>query len=101
MPTSFHASGVAVELDVKIPSAHARSDTELAQAAQSALAWNVVVPADKVRIKAEKGWLTLSGELDWEYQRNAAASVVRIGGLSRSGVIHCASATVTGQSVVS
>ena len=69
--------GVAVELDVKIPSGHARSDTELAQAAQSALAWNVVVPADKVRIKAEKGWLTLSGELEWEYQRNAAASVVR------------------------
>jgi len=69
--------GVAVELDVKIPSRDTRSDTELAQAAQSALAWNVVVPSDKVRVKAEKGWLTLSGELDWEYQRNAAATAVR------------------------
>ncbi|HEX7689857.1 MAG TPA: BON domain-containing protein [Burkholderiaceae bacterium] len=68
---------VAVELDVKVASEHVRSDTEIAQAAQDAIAWNVVVPRDKVRVKVEKGWLTLSGEVDWDYQRNAAATAVR------------------------
>lgn len=68
---------VAVELDVRLSNRDARSDTDLAGAAQNALAWNVVLPPDKVKVKAEKGWLTLSGELEWEFQRNAASNAVR------------------------
>ena len=68
---------VAVELDVKVAAEHVRSDTEIAEAARNAVAWNVVVPRDKVQVKVEKGWVTLSGELDWEYQREAALSSVR------------------------
>ncbi|MGN6527583.1 MAG: BON domain-containing protein [Burkholderiaceae bacterium] len=68
---------VAVELDVKVAAEHARSDTEIAEAARNAVAWNVVVPRDKVQVKVEKGWVTLSGELDWEYQREGALSSVR------------------------
>ena len=68
---------VAVELDVKVAAEHVRSDTEIAEAARNAVAWNVVVPRDKVQVKVEKGWVTLSGELDWEYQREGALSSVR------------------------
>lgn len=67
---------VAVELDVKLAAGHVRSDTEIAAAAEEALRWNTMVPADRIRLKVEKGWLTLSGEVDWEFQRQAAASAV-------------------------
>ena len=52
---------VAVELDVKLAAGHVRSDTEIAASAEEALRWNTLVPADKIRLKVEKGWLTLSG----------------------------------------
>lgn len=67
----------ALELDVKLAPGHVRSDAEIAQAAQSALRWHALVPEDKVRIKVEKGWLTLSGEVDWDFQRNGAYAAVR------------------------
>jgi osmotically-inducible protein OsmY len=68
---------VAVELDVKLAPSHQRSDTEIAQAAQSALMWHSLVPKSHVHIKVERGWLTLSGEIDWEYQRESAYKAVR------------------------
>jgi osmotically-inducible protein OsmY len=68
---------IALELDVKLSPDHQRSDAEIAQAAQSALRWHALVPEDKVRIKVEKGWITLSGEVDWDFQRNGAYTAVR------------------------
>lgn len=67
----------ALELDVRLASDHRRSDTEIAQIAQSALKWDARVPADDIQIKVEKGWITLSGEVQWDYQRVAAAKAVR------------------------
>lgn len=68
---------VAVELDVKLAPNHQRSDSEIAQAAETALRWHALVPADRVRIKVEKGWVWLDGELDWEFQRQAAQKAIR------------------------
>ena len=68
---------VAVELDVKLAPSHKRSDTEIAQAAGSALKWHSAVPDDRVQIKVEQGWVTLGGELDWEFQRDSAYKAVR------------------------
>lgn len=68
---------VAVELDVKLSPGHQRSDSEIAQAAETAFRWNVLIPAERIRVKVEKGWVTLSGEVDWEYQRSGAARAVR------------------------
>ncbi|HEX7640535.1 MAG TPA: BON domain-containing protein [Burkholderiaceae bacterium] len=68
---------VAVELDVKVAGEHVRSDGEIAKAAEDALAWSSVVPRDKIRIKVEKGWITLTGEVEWEFQRESAVSAVR------------------------
>lgn len=68
---------VAVELDVKLAAGHKRSDTEIAQAAEAAFKWHTLVPAERVRVKVEKGWITLSGEVDWDYQRKEAEKAVR------------------------
>lgn len=68
---------VALELDVKLAPGHLRSDSEIAEAAEAAFRWNVLVPADSIRVKVEKGWVTLGGEVNWEYQRSSAAKAVR------------------------
>lgn len=68
---------VTVESDVKLNAGNARSDTDIARAAEAALAWHSSVPVEGIQVKVEKGWVTLSGEMDWEYQRSAAANVVR------------------------
>jgi osmotically-inducible protein OsmY len=62
---------IALELDVRLAPDHQRSDTEIAQAAEAALKWNAQVPADAVRITVDKGWITLEGEVDWDYQRRS------------------------------
>ncbi len=69
--------GLAVELDVRLGAATRRTDAEIAGAAEQALRWHALVPDDRVKVMVEKGWVTLSGELDWDYQRNYAIKAVR------------------------
>ena len=68
---------IAVELDVKLDPGHKRSDSEIAAAAETALKWHSLVPAERIQVKVEKGWVTLKGEVDWNYQRESAEKVVR------------------------
>jgi osmotically-inducible protein OsmY len=68
---------VAVELDVKLSPGHQRSDSEIAAAAESAFKWHALLPADKLKVRVEKGWVTLGGEVEWDYQRRNAESSVR------------------------
>ncbi|HLF55456.1 MAG TPA: BON domain-containing protein [Thermoanaerobaculia bacterium] len=68
---------VAVDIEVKVPSMLRRSDTDIAKAAVDALAWDVEVPHEKLKVKVENGWITLDGEVDWAYQKDAAARAVR------------------------
>ncbi|CAN5754091.1 BON domain-containing protein [soil metagenome] len=67
---------VAEELKVKLPGALARSDTEIAHQAANALTWDVEVPMDVVKVRVENGWLTLEGQVDWQYQRASASRAV-------------------------
>lgn len=68
---------IAVELDVIPAGVHQRSDTEIAAAVEHALSWNTSVPQGRVRVTVEKGWVTLSGELDWNFQRRAVERMIR------------------------
>lgn len=68
---------VADDLHVRPTGSTARNDTDLAHSAVNALAWNIEVPADKITVKAEKGWITLKGQVPWNYQRLAAERAVR------------------------
>lgn len=74
---------LAVELDVKLAPSHQRSDTEIAAAAESAFVWHALIQAERLRVKVEKGWVTLAGELDWNHQRHVAEKAVR----SLTGVV--------------
>ena len=80
---------LAVEMDVKLAGTSKRTDGEIAAAAESALEWTTFLPSNKVKVMVEKGWVTLSGEVDWEYQREAAMAAVRylIGVTAVSGQI--------------
>jgi osmotically-inducible protein OsmY len=68
---------VALELDVIPEGLHQRNDTEIAAAAEHALSWNSSIPQDRIKIVVEKGWVTLAGELDWNYQRRAVERMIR------------------------
>lgn len=68
---------LVVEMDVRLGAGALRTDAELAAAADHALAWHVHVPDGKVQPVVERGWITLNGELQWNYQRKAAERAVR------------------------
>jgi osmotically-inducible protein OsmY len=68
---------IAMEMEVLPQGLHKRSDTEIAMAVEHALGWNASVPKDRVKVTVEKGWLTLSGELDWNFQRRAVERMLR------------------------
>ena len=68
---------LAIELTVIPVGSHQRSDTEIAAAVEHALSWSSTIPEDRVKVVVEKGWVTASGELDWNYQRQAVERLVR------------------------
>ncbi|AOZ04290.1 OsmY domain-containing protein (plasmid) [Cupriavidus sp. USMAHM13] len=66
--------GVVIELDVRPDKAV--GDEAIAEAACSALRWNSSLAAAAVKVRVEKGWVTLSGEVEWGYQRKLAERAV-------------------------
>ncbi|MGO3719866.1 MAG: BON domain-containing protein [Mesonia hippocampi] len=67
---------VAEDIEVQYSSGAKKSDTEIATAAVNALKWNISVPENKVDIKVEDGWVYLTGEVKWAFERNAAKKAV-------------------------
>ena len=68
---------IAEELTVSLFGDHERNDSDIAQAAANAMAWNVSVPQGTVKMMVENGWITLRGVVEWHYQREAAHDAVR------------------------
>jgi osmotically-inducible protein OsmY len=71
---------LAVEIEVKLPGSSERTDADIARAAKNVLEWHVSVPHDAtslIEVTAEKGFLTLEGEVDWQFQSSAAEGAVR------------------------
>ncbi len=69
--------GVADELEVNLDDEKAKSDAEIAAAAVNALTWNYEVPTS-LKVSVDRGWLTLSGEVDWDFQKNSARDAVSL-----------------------
>jgi len=69
--------GLASEITVELPSVHQRSDTDIAGSAVNVLAWNVSVPTNAVTVTVDRGWVTLEGRVEWQYQKESAESAVR------------------------
>src|SRR5260370_35513041 len=68
---------VVNELTVRLPYSSERTDEDIAQAALNTLKWSVLIPADRIKIKVSKGWVTLEGNVDWQFQKTAAENAVR------------------------
>jgi osmotically-inducible protein OsmY len=73
----YGVKAAANDLNVKLPGEYQRTDSDIAQAAVNALQWNTVVPTNRVTVAVSNGWVTLKGNLDWQYQKDAAARAVR------------------------
>jgi osmotically-inducible protein OsmY len=68
---------VANDVEVRLPSSAERSDVDIAAAATRAMEWDALVPTDRIEVTLSNGWITLRGDLGWEYQRRAAERAVR------------------------
>lgn len=69
--------GVAQEMEVRTPASGLDDDDQIAERAARVLSWSASVPEDRIKVTVEDRWLTLSGEVDWYYQKTAAADAVR------------------------
>ena len=69
--------GIAEELEVRLPFSVRHDDVEIASAAINRLDWDSSVHKDSVNVKVEQGWVTLTGETEWKYQKTAAEYDVR------------------------
>jgi osmotically-inducible protein OsmY len=68
---------IVEKIEVKLPGALLRDDEEIAKAIVNQFQWSSLVPKDQIKAKVSNGWVTLSGEVVWEYQRKAAEKLVR------------------------
>jgi osmotically-inducible protein OsmY len=73
----YGIKAVANDVTVRLSDGQKRTDTDIAQAAVSALHWNTMVPDEKIMVSVSDGWVTLKGHVSWEYQRAAATTAVR------------------------
>ena len=68
---------VAEEIEVKLPFDVKRSDDDIARAAVDRLGWDSMLPTDVVKVAVQDGWITLTGEVAWHFEQDAAAQEVR------------------------
>ena len=69
--------GLAVEIDVKLNGLTKHSDADIARTVENVLLWTTYLPKDSVKIMVEDGWVTLSGQVQWGFQRTTATAAVR------------------------
>jgi osmotically-inducible protein OsmY len=67
--------GVANDIEVKLASE--RTDADIAESALRALEWDAFVPSNQIQVTVSKGWVTLRGDVEWQYQKEDAERVVR------------------------
>lgn len=68
---------VVNSIEVRLAPSHEQADVDLAQSVARALEMDSLVPDDMVKVSVSGGWVTLRGEVDWDYQRREAQRVVR------------------------
>ncbi len=76
---ALRVSGVKAvvnDIEVKLSTDNRRSDEDITLAACTALAWNVVLPKN-LQALVDDGWITLTGKVQWQFQKNAAEETVK------------------------
>src|SRR5690606_36139573 len=72
-----NVKGIAQEIEVRPIGSNRTADDEIAKRAVNILRWNTPIPEGTVQVKVQKGWVTLTGKVDWFYQKDSAARAVR------------------------
>jgi osmotically-inducible protein OsmY len=90
---------LATALKVKLSGLSQRTDADIAASVENVLEWTSSLPAGAVKVLVEGGWVTLSGDVDWQYQKQAATDGVRhlmgvVGVSNQIGIKPSVSATV-------
>ena len=67
---------VAEDIEVKLTTFGKKNDAEIAQTVVNALKWHSAMQDHKIQVKVEDGWVTLEGNVEWEFQKNAARIMV-------------------------
>ena len=67
---------VANDIQVQLVGTHERNDTEIAQASLNAMKWHSSIPDDRLKVTVRNGWVALEGEVEWQFQREAAHDAV-------------------------
>jgi osmotically-inducible protein OsmY len=68
---------LATEIQVQLSGLSQRTDADIAGAVENVLEWTASLPAGAIKVMVEGGWVTLTGDVDWKYQKQAAAESVR------------------------
>jgi osmotically-inducible protein OsmY len=68
---------LAEEIEIRLPLHSKRADEEIAAAALSRLSWESSIPSDAIKVKVEEGYVTLTGQVDWHYQLELVARMIR------------------------
>ena len=68
---------VVNDIDVRLGKSDEKTDADLAAAAVRAIEWDALIPVDKLDITVSKGWVTVKGEVEWQYQRQDIERVIR------------------------
>ncbi|HAT11563.1 MAG TPA: hypothetical protein DCS97_13435 [Planctomycetes bacterium] len=69
--------GIADEITVVLSEPHRRTDADIATAAVHQLEWSTTIPMGTTRVTVREGWVTLEGDVEWWYQKNAAEDVLQ------------------------
>jgi osmotically-inducible protein OsmY len=70
-------AGVANDLEVRIPSVDERPDPDIARDAVAALKAHLPSSSEHIKVIIKSGWVTLDGQVEWQYQKNTAENAVR------------------------
>jgi osmotically-inducible protein OsmY len=72
----FGVKAVAEEIEVRLSPSDRKNDSDIAAAIVDALKWQSAVQENRIKVKVENGWVSLDGEVEWEFQREAARNVI-------------------------
>lgn len=70
-------NALAVDLKVELSSPSQRTDADIAASVENVLEWTAALPGGAIKVMVEGGEVTLSGDVDWQYQKQAAADAIR------------------------
>jgi osmotically-inducible protein OsmY len=73
----YGVKGLANDIQVEMLGSHKQSDSDIAAGALSAMALDYQIPNDKIQVIVKDGWITLKGQVEWQFQKDAASRCVR------------------------